>query len=133
MSYDPAALSPSTTLSAAPERFTCDGDTIGITFSIKQVQQIDNDLELLQLLEYKSLSCDTMVKNYIRVIDNYGREVALLEIKIDNLEKKDVESDNLIKNLNNQIDNYKKELILAKEQEDNYKKIVSNNEKRIRN
>jgi hypothetical protein len=34
LSYDPAALSPSTTLSAAPERFTCDGDTIGIPNSL---------------------------------------------------------------------------------------------------
>lgn len=116
-----------------PTWFIHKGDTVGLVFSIQQVQKMDSDLELLSWLEKKGFTCDSTISAYIKVIDEYGRQVTILKTNISELTDQVKDKDSQIKKLNDLIDNYKKDLDLAKSQIKDYEKIVSNNKTRITN
>jgi peptidoglycan hydrolase CwlO-like protein len=116
-----------------PTWFIHNGDTVGLIFSIQQVQKIDSDLELLSWLEKKGFTCDSTIAAYIKVIDEYGKQVTILKTNISELSKQIIDKDSQITNLKKQADNYKKELDLANNQISNYETVVSNNNIRITN
>ncbi len=116
-----------------PNWFIHNGDTVGIVFSIEQVQKMDSDLELLYWLEKKGFTCDSTISVYVRVIDDYGKQITILKTTVSELSSQVDDKDSQIKNLKNQVSGVKKELNLANIEIENYKKIVENDNKRIRN
>lgn len=116
-----------------PTWFIHKGDTVGLVFSIQQVQKMDSDLELLSWLEKKGFTCDSTIAAYIKVIDEYGKQVTILKTNISELTDQVKDKDSQISKLNILIDNYKKDLDLAKKQITDLEKIVSNNNTRITN
>lgn len=116
-----------------PTWFIHNGDTVGLVFSIQQVQKIDSDLELLSWLEKKGFTCDSTIAVYIKVIDDYGKQVTILKTNISELSEQIEDKNSQITNLKQQVDNYKKDLDLANKEIIDYKKVVSNNKTRITN
>ena len=51
-----------------PAWFIHKGDTVGLIFTIEQVQKIDSDLELLSWLEKKGFTCDSTISVYIKLV-----------------------------------------------------------------
>ena len=123
---------PTDSESLYPQYYIENGDTIGGIFTIKQMQKIDNDLELLCLLEQKGTNCDSVIKSYIVVVDEYGKQVAKLEIINTSLEKINSDQKLMISNLNTQISNYKKDIELANTQLKIKDEIITNKDKQIK-
>lgn len=117
--------------SSYPQYYIENGDTIGVIFTVEQAQKVDNDLELLSLLEKKGISCDSLVKSYIVVVDNYGKQVAILESSNISLEKITTDQKSMISNLKSQISNYKKDIELANTQLSTKDEIITNKDKQI--
>jgi peptidoglycan hydrolase CwlO-like protein len=116
-----------------PTWFIYKGDTVGLVFSVEQVQKMDSDLELLSWLEKKGFTCDSTISAYIKVIDEYGKQVTILKTNISELNAQVSDKTSQISVLNQQIENYKKDFELAKNQITNYEKIVKNDKIRITN
>ncbi len=116
-----------------PTWFIYKGDTVGLVFSVAQVQKIDSDLELLSWLEKKGFTCDSTIAAYIKVIDEYGKQVTIFKTNISELSAQIVDKDTQIANLKKQVNNYKKDLDLANTEITNFKKVVDNNNRRITN
>lgn len=116
-----------------PTWFIHNGDTVGLIFNIQQVQKIDSDLELLSWLEKKGFTCDSTIAAYIKVIDEYGKQVTIFKSTISELSNQNIDKDSQITNLKKQVDTYKKDVDLFKTQMSNYETVVSNNNRRIYN
>ena len=114
-----------------PSYYIVDGDTLGIIISIEQAQSLDNDLELLGLFEKMKISCDSTIKAYVVVVNQYSNQVAILETKVQSLETTNKAKDEQIKELNSRILNYKMDLEKAGNQLKIKSEIISNQEKRI--
>ena len=114
-----------------PSFYIVGGDTLGIVISIEQAQSLDNDLELYGLFEKMKISCDSTIKAYVVVVNEYSNQVAILETKIKSLETTNQSKDNQIKELNSQIVNYKDDLEKAGRQLKLKSKLIANQEKRI--
>jgi uncharacterized coiled-coil protein SlyX len=114
-----------------PSFYIVGGDTLGIIISIEQAQSLDNDLELYSLFEKMKISCDSTIKAYVVVVNEYSNQVAILETKVKSLETTNKAKDAQIKELNGQIVNYKLDLEKAGKQLKLKSKIISNQEKRI--
>lgn len=116
-----------------PSYYIQNGDTIGVVLSVEQLQKLDYDVELLELLEKKGINCDSTIKKYICVVNEYGKQVALLETKISKLEEVSDVKDDMIKNLKGQILNYQADLNRAEVQLQYKDQMIKNQEKRITN
>ena len=114
-----------------PSFYIVGGDTLGIIISIEQAQSLDNDLELYGLFEKMKISCDSTIKAYVVVVNEYSSQVAILETKIKSLENTNQSKDNQIKELNSQIVNYQTDLEKAGIQLKLKSKLITNQEKRI--
>jgi uncharacterized coiled-coil protein SlyX len=114
-----------------PSYYIQNGDTIGVVLSVQQLQKLDYDVELLELLEKKGFNCDSTIKKYICVVNEYGKQVALLETKISKLEEVSDVKDDMIKNLKGQILNYQVDLNRAEVQLQYKDQMIKNQEKRI--
>lgn len=114
-----------------PSYYIVGGDTLGIIISIEQAQSLDNDLELLGLFEKMKISCDSTIKAYVVVVNQYSNQVAILETKVQSLETTNKAKDEQIKELNSRILNYKMDLEKAGNQLKIKSEIISNQEKRI--
>jgi uncharacterized coiled-coil protein SlyX len=114
-----------------PSFYIVGGDTLGIIISIEQAQSLDNDLELYSLFQKMKISCDSTIKAYVVVVNEYTNQVAILETKIKSLETNNKAKDDQIKELNTQIANYKLDLEKAGNQLKLKDKIITNQEKRI--
>lgn len=105
-----------------PTKFPCyyieRGDTIGVVVTIKQAQKIDKNLELLKILEEKSLVCDSTQKLYLKVVDEYGRQIVLFEEQASSFKSILNDKDLQINNLNQQIINLETDRNLAVAQRD---------------
>lgn len=83
-------------------------DSLGhkfVVMTIEQAQKIDNNFELLNLLKKQGFECDSLNLYYLRVIDNYGRQVALFELDINTLRELVGDKDRQILNLTEQLTN----------------------------
>lgn len=83
-------------------------DSLGhkfIVMTIEQAQKIDNNFELLSLLKKQGSECDSLNLSYLKVIDNYGRQVSLFELDIKTIKEKVDDKDRQLINLNEQLTN----------------------------
>ena len=102
-------------------------DSLGkkvVVMTIEQVQKIDNNLEILQLMEKAQLECDSLNMSYIRVIDNQGKQISLLELDIKHLKEQLNSKDEQITNLQTRLSNSETTNKLCEEQKLNYEKQV---------
>jgi len=74
-------------------------DTLGIIFSIENVQKIDKDLELLEYIEKLNSQVDTAQYYYVSLINDLSEKVELQKYKILNLTSETFKKDELIKKL----------------------------------
>lgn len=102
-------------------------DSLGkkvVVMTIEQAQKIDNNLEILQLMERAQLECDSLNLSYIRVIDNQGKQISLLELDIKHLKEQLNSKDEQITNLQTRLSNSETANKLCEEQKLNYEKQV---------
>lgn len=95
-----------------------------VIMTIEQVQKIDNNLEILQLMERAQLECDSLNMSYIKVIDNQGKQISLLEIDIKHLKEQITSKDEQINNLQVRLANSETNNKLCEDQKANYEKQV---------
>ena len=71
-------------------------DSLGnkvVVFTLEQAQKIDNNLDILKLLELQGFQCDSLSTSYLKVIDNFGKQVSLLELNVTKLKEKVMDKD----------------------------------------
>jgi len=78
-------------------------DTIGIVFSIEDVQKIDTNLELLEHFENLNNKLDTTIYYYISLTNSQDQKIHIQTLKIVNLTSKIFERDETIRKLKLQI------------------------------
>ena len=116
-----------------PTWFIYKGDTVGLVFSVQQVQKIDSDLELLSWLEKKGFTCDSTITIYIKVVDEMSRQITIFKTNVDELNGKILDKEKQINNLKIQIQNQRDQIDLANKQIIDFVKITENNNIRISN
>lgn len=114
-----------------PAYYVQNNDTIGVILSVQQLQKLDYDVELLDLLKQKGIDCDSAMKKYVCVVNEYGRQVAILEANISTLKELNDGKDDMIKNLKLQVATYKADLDRAQIQLHLKDDIIKNQDKRI--
>ncbi len=110
-------------------------DSLGnkvVVFTIEQAQKIDNNLDILKLLELQGFQCDSLSTSYLKVIDNFGKQVSLLELNVTKLKEKVMDKDAQISNLQSQLVNSESINRLCEEQKANDKEEISILKKEIR-
>lgn len=115
-----------------PRYYIVQNDTVGIIISVEQAQKIDNDLEIKKLLELSMIKCDSLSNQYVVVVDKLNKQVAILELKINELNNASSTQNKMIGELKAKIDNYSKDLKLCDEQNKKKDEIISNQKKTIR-
>jgi peptidoglycan hydrolase CwlO-like protein len=116
-----------------PAWFIHKSDTVGLILTIEQVQKIDSDMELLSWLEKKGFTCDSTISVYIKVIDEYKKQVTIFEVKISELNNQIIDKNSQIDNLKRTIENHEKEIKLSDDQIKKLNEVVTNSNKRIKN
>lgn len=86
-----------------PKYLVSGKDTIGVIFTLKQTQQIDNDYELLDILTKMKIECDSLSKYWIQVNDENGKLISIFKLKIHQNDSLLSIKDEKIENLNEQI------------------------------
>lgn len=114
-----------------PQFYIENEDTLGIILSIEQAQQIDNDAELLELLQQKGINCDSTIKAYIKVVNEYDNQIAILELKIKSQQVIIEQKDEQIKNLNSRLENCETDVLAANRQIEILQETIKNLEKRM--
>ncbi len=97
-------------------------DSLGnkvLIMTIEQAQKLDNNTDLITLLGKESSKCDSLNKYYLRVIDQQGKQVSLLELDVRKLNDQLKDKDIQITNLQNQLSNKTKENLLCEQQKAN--------------
>ena len=115
-----------------PQFYIQNGDTMGITFSIKQAQKIDNDYDLLYLLKQAKFNYEKLDSASIVVINGLGQQVAELKIKVNKLEDINRQSDLQIANLKEQILKYERDSFFSAMQLAKKDTIINNYKKENR-
>lgn len=114
-----------------PKFYIQNGDTIGIIYSIDQVQKIYNEQVLLSLFKDVRLGCDTLLKRYFVVVNKYEQKQLVDRLLIEQYEKniKEKNSENQVQLT--KISNLEKDLSGCDEQKklqtgqiNNFNKIV---------
>lgn len=83
-------------------------DSLGNKFVIltyQQAQKIDNDYEILALLEKAGAECDSLTLSYIKVIDEQGNQIRLLDLSVNNLKSQLSDKNSQIINLEQRLGN----------------------------
>lgn len=107
-----------------PQYFTQNGDTIGILLTVKQVQELDNQTDLLNLYKKMDFNCDSLNTYYLGVIDEQDNKIYIQEVQIANLKSQISNQNTMINNLKKQVANKILELDLATQQLDNKDEII---------
>lgn len=81
-------------------------DTIGVIFTVKQAQQIDNDYDLLDILTKMKFECDSLQKYWIQINDENGKLISLFKLKASQQDSLLQTRDDEILNLKQQIDDH---------------------------
>jgi len=89
-----------------PQYILSGKDTIGVAFTVKQAQKIDNDYELMDILKEMKLNCDSLQKYWIKVNNENGDLLALFKIKISEQDSIIFEYKNLVVNLKQQLEDH---------------------------
>lgn len=83
-------------------------DSLGnkvVVMTIEQAQKIDNNFEILNLLTKQGTECDSLNTAYLKVIDNQGKQISLLELDVKTLKEQINDKDQQIANLQTQLKN----------------------------
>ena len=116
-----------------PAWFIHKGDTVGLIFTIDQVQKIDSDLELLSWLEKKGFTCDSTISIYIKLVDDLEKQVTILKTTISELNKDITDKNSQIKILKEKGVKYEEDLKLANSEILSLNKVITNSNQRITN
>jgi peptidoglycan hydrolase CwlO-like protein len=116
-----------------PAWFIHKGDTVGLIFTIDQVQKIDSDLELLSWLEKKGFTCDSTIAIYIKLVDDFEKQVTILKTTVSELNKDITDKNSQIKILKEKGEKYEEDLKLANTEILKLNKVVDNSNQRITN
>lgn len=99
-------------------------DSLGrkvVVMTIEQAQKIDNNFEIIALLTRQGSECDSLNMAYLKVIDNQGRQISLLELDVKKLKEQITDKDSQIVNLQTRLANKEKENKLCEDQKINDK------------
>lgn len=80
-----------------------ENDTIGIAFSIYDVQKIDKSLQVLEYLETRSTKIDTTLFYYISLVGDLDIKIGLLNTKVSDLQSDGIIKDSMIKDLQERL------------------------------
>ena len=69
-----------------PKYYIQNGDTVGVIYSIKQVQRIYNDEVLLSLLKDVRTGCDSVIEKYLVIVNQYEQKQLINKSLIDQYE-----------------------------------------------
>lgn len=97
-------------------------DSLGrkvVIMTVEQAQKIDNNFEILALLTRQGSECDSLNVAYLKVIDNQGRQISLLELSVTELKNQIKDKDSQIVNLQTQLANEEKSNDLCEKQKEN--------------
>lgn len=106
-------------------------DTLGIIFSIENVQKIDKNLELLEYIEKLNSQVDTVQYYYLSLINDLGQKIELQKYKIINLTSENFKKDEIIKKLKKDIELSDKVNENKNSEIDNLNDIISEQNKEI--
>ncbi len=70
-----------------PKYYIQNGDTIGVIYTIEQVQKIYNHEVLLSLFKDVRLGCDSLLKRFFVVVNKYEQKQLVDKLLIDQYEK----------------------------------------------
>jgi len=70
-----------------PRYYIQGGDTLGVIYSIDQVQKIYNDQVLLSLFKDMRVGCDSLMKKYLVVVNKYEQKQLIDKALIDQYER----------------------------------------------
>lgn len=109
-----------------------ESDTLGILFSIPDVQVMDKNLELLEYLEKRSSKIDTTVYYYISLVGDLELKNNLLKDKLVTTLSKDNIKDDIINGLKSQISSLNIEKIGTDTIITNNESIIKSKDKEIK-
>ena len=98
--------------------------TIGIIFTVEQVQKIDSDLELLKLFKQLSFESKSIEEYYVTIVNDQNSKIIILETTINELKSKSNDKDKIIEDLRNQVSKWKKANELSNEEIQNNQIII---------
>jgi len=97
-------------------------DSLGkkiVIMTIEQAQKIDNNFEILALLTRQGSECDSLNSAYLKVIDNQGNQISLLELNVKKLKEQIKDKDSQIVNLQTRLVNEESSNKLCEKQKEN--------------
>lgn len=92
-----------------PRYYIQGGDTLGVIYSIDQVQKIYNDQVLLSLFRGMRVGCDSLMKKYLVVVNKYEQKQLIDKSLIDQYEKNREEQERTNKTYLTKIENLEKD------------------------
>ena len=110
-------------------------DSLGnkiVIMTIEQAQKIDNNLEILKLLERQGTECDSLNTAYLKVIDNMGKQISLLELDVKKLKEQIADKDAQIANLQTRLSNMEESNKLCEDQKKNKDEEIKLLKKEVR-
>jgi hypothetical protein len=109
-----------------------ESDTIGIVFTILDVQKIDKNLELLEYMEKVNAKIDTSQYYYISLVGDLEMKVELQKNKIINLVSQSLIKDRMIDDLKSQLKLSDEKSKNLQDVSDNKDSIIGEKDKEIR-
>lgn len=103
-----------------------------VVMTIEQAQKIDNNFEIIALLQRQGSECDSLNIAYLKVIDNYKKQIALLELDVKTLKEQLLNKDIQISNLQQQLSNMETVNKLCEDQKGKDQEIISLLKKEVR-
>ena len=94
-------------------------DSIGrkvVVITYEQAQKVDNVFEIQILLEKAGAECDSLNLSYVKVIDNFKKQVSLLEVNINLYKGQIVDKDRQLENLQQRLLNCETNVSVCDEQ-----------------
>ena len=107
-----------------PQYVTKNDKTIGVILTIKQLQNIDSDLELLKLFKQLTIESKSIEEYYITIVNDQNSKIIVLEKTINELKSLSNDKDIIIEDLKNQVSKYKEVNELSDEQIQNDQIII---------
>lgn len=110
-------------------------DSLGrkvVIMTIEQAQKVDNNLEIVNLLTKQGTECDSLNTAYLKVIDNQGKQISLLELDVKTLKEQLNDKDKQIANLQTQLSNEETSNNLCEDQKKNKDEEIKLLKKEVR-
>ena len=103
-----------------------------LVMTIEQAQKVDNNFEIVKLLERQGFECDSLNIAYLKVIDNYKKQVDLLELDVKSLREQLLNKDLQISNLQERLSNMETTNKLCEDQKINDQESIKLLKKEVR-